>query len=426
MRKFIFPALVFLFGIHVAIEAQTPATTPTIPASAAKTADSGIKPTLALGEVSAINQNADKVVLQTKDGVIDVVLSAATIYKRVSPENPKLSAATAATLSDIGIGDKILVTGAVAADKKSVPAKSVYLMTKADITKKNNSEREAWKLRGISGRVVSLNPNTQEFTIATRGMMGEQNVVISPKTGVNYRRYAPDSVKFDDAKTSSFSELKIGDQIRALGDKGADGTNFKAERVVSGSFKMVGGTITAIDAAKKEITIKDIQTGKPATIIVNDNSALRKFPAEFAQMMAMRMSGGGGFGGGTGQGGNVTARPPQQPGTQPGNSGSQPPPNPPNVMPQGDGMRAGGGRGEIDEMLERFPTISLTDLKIGDAIAVSSTTGAVPNRVTAIKLLSGVEPFLNAPQMAAGGRRNAGGGQGGFTIPGLDGGIGTP
>ena len=376
-----------------------------------------MKPSALAGEVTNITDG--KMVLQTKDGTVNVQLSAATEYKRVPPETPTLKAAVTASLSEVGVGDKVVVTGILADDKKSIPARAVYVMTKADISKRNETDREAWKTRSISGRVVAVNPATEEFTIAARGAAGEQNIVVTPKLNINYRRYAPDSVKFDDAKTSSFGEIKVGDQVRALGDKSEDGTKFKAERIVAGSFKTIGGTITAIDAAKNEVTIKDIQTGKPITITVNNNSILKKFPAEMAQMMAMRMNGGGMQppSGSAGQGGNVTIRPPQQPGSEKQNSSA------------GGGMRAGGGvrRGELDDMLDRFPNIALADLKVGDAIAISSTTGADASRATAIKLVAGVEPFLRSAQAGGGRRRGAGSGaDSGFTIPGLDEGVGTP
>jgi hypothetical protein len=376
----------------------------------------GIKPNLAAGDVASINAAENKIVLQTKDGAIDVVLSASTAFKRVPPDNPKLSAAVDAVLNDISAGDKVLVTGTVAADKKSIPAKVVYLITKSDISAKQQKEREEWRARGISGRIVSLDVPNKKIVLATRGMAGERSVTITPKETAEFRRYAPDSVKFDDAKISNYGELAVGDQVRALGDRSADGATFAADKIVSGSFKMVGGTITAIDAAKKEITIKEVQTNKPITIVVNDASMLKKFPAEFAAMFAARMQGGAPQP--PGQGGNVTVRPPNQQGNPPAQGGA----------PNG-GMRPGaGGRGEFDDMLERFPAVTLAELKVGDAIAVSSTTGAVPNRVTAIKLLSGVEPFLNAPQMAQGGGRggqSGGPAGGGFSIPGLDG-IGFP
>ena len=81
----------------------------------------------------------------------------------------------------------------------------------------------------------------------------------------------------------------------------------------------------------------------------------------------------------------------------------------------------GGPRGGIDDMLERFPTITVADLKAGDVIAVSSTKTTNLDRITAIKVLAGVEPFLRAAQMqaaAAGGQR---GGGLSLDIPGLDG-----
>jgi hypothetical protein len=240
-----------------------------------------------------------------------------------------------------------------------------------------------------------------------RGAGGERNITLTPKEVVEYRRYAPDSVKFSDAKPSTFGELSIGDQLRALGDRNADGTAFEAEKIVSGSFKMVGGTITAIDAEKKEITIKDIQTNKPVTIAINDSSVLKNFPEEMAKMMAARMMGGGITPPG---GGNVAVRPPNQGGNQ-------------QATPSGGGGQVRGGRGEFDDMIERFPNISLADLKIGAAVAASSTNSATPGRVTAIKLLSGVEPFFAAAAQAPRGNTQS---SPSLNIPGLDGGIGGP
>lgn len=376
-------------------------------------AQEAAKPSYFIGDVKSVT--ADKLVLQTKDGAVEITLQTATTYKRVPPENPKLTAAVDAAHSDIGAGDKVIVSSIVPADRKTIPARTVYLMTKSDIAKRNESERAAWQTRGISGRVTSVDLPNKKIVLAMRGMGGgERNVTLTPKETAEYRRYAPDSIKFDDAKASNFAELSVGDQVRALGDRSADGAEFAAEKIVFGSFKMVGGTITAIDATKNEITIKDIQTSKPVTIAVRDTTMLKKFPAEMAQMFVARMMGGGAAPAGVqppNQGGNGAAvRPPNQPGG---------PPNQP-----GGGMRgSGGGRGEFDDMLERFPAITLSDLKAGDAIAVSSTSSAVPGRVTAIKLLSGVEPFFAAPQMQRGG--NGGQSSPSLNIPGLDG-IGFP
>jgi hypothetical protein len=49
----------------------------------------------------------------------------------------------------------------------------------------------------------------------------------------------------------------------------------------------------------------------------------------------------------------------------------------------------------IQDMLERLPTIALADVKVGDTIIVSSTKGADPERLTAISLVSGADTLLN-------------------------------
>ena len=74
-------------------------------------------------------------------------------------------------------------------------------------------------------------------------------------------------------------------------------------------------------------------------------------------------------------------------------------------------------------MLDRLPAITIADLKVGDAIAVSSIPGQEPNRVSAIKLLAGVEAFLNAPAMKM--PQGPGRPAPSINIPGLDG-IGSP
>ncbi len=378
----------------------------------AQSAEVGIKPNYAGGEV--VSTSANKIVLQTKEGAIDVALTDKTQYKRIPPENPILPAAVTSSFEEIGVGDKLLVTGVVSGDKKSIPAKAVYLLSKSDIAQKNTKEQEKWKTRGISGQVKAVNPQTKEITVSVRGVVSSTDVKVTPKENVKLLRYAPDSVNYNEAKASSFADIKIGDMIRALGDKNADGSTLNAEEVVTGAFQTIAGTITAINLEKSEITINSVQTKKDITITVGKNTVTKQFPAEMAQRFAqMQMMQAGGIQ--PGQGG---MRPPQssQPSGQAQTQGQ-------NRMGQGGGMRGGN----IDDMLERFPNITMADLKVGDMIAASSTKSANSERVTAIKLLSGVEPFLKASQIPQGnGRRGGQGGQSsGFSIPGLDG-IGFP
>ncbi len=374
----------------------------------------------------------DKIVLETKDGAIEVALTDKTQFKRIPPENPILPAAVASSFNEIEVGDKLLVTGTVSEDKKSVPAKAVYLLSKSDIAQRNAKEQEKWKTRGISGQIKVINPQTKEIIVTVRGIGNSTDVTVTPKDNAKLLRYAPDSVSYNEAKLSPFTDLKSGDMIRAYGEKSADGSTLKAEEVVTGAFQTIAGTITAINAEKNEITINDLQTKKDVTITLGKNTVAKQFPAEMAQRMAMMQMMQARGGAQAGQGGAM--RPPQnsqaggqtQPPSRPAGQEGQPAGE--NRMGQGGGMRGGNG-GSIDDMLERFPNITVADLKVGEMVAVSSTKGTGLENVTAIKLLSGVEPFLKTPQFPQGGGQRGGGGQGGqdsgFSIPGLDG-IGFP
>jgi ribosomal protein L24 len=386
----------------------------------AQSAD-GIKANLASGEVLSIDQSGNKITLKTVDGNIDAILSAKTIFKKVSAEKPSFKTAADSSISEIAVGDKVMVTGLVEDNKKSLPAKAVYLLSKSELSQRRAKELEDWKLRGISGKVKAINPATKEITVTTKSLAGDKDIVVSGKDGILFRRFAETSIDIKDAKPGKFEEVKVGDQVRARGDKSADGLKFGAEEFLSGLFQTTAGKITAIDLAKQEVTIQDLNTKKSIVVAVNSSSLMKKFPAEMATMLAMRSQGGGGFPAGGGQPGGtvVTMRPPNTGGTGVPTDGS------PNGQ-MGGGFRggagAGGGRGDVDDMLVRLPTISLADVKIGDAIAAVSGGAIVQNRVMAFKFIAGVEPFLTAPQIPGGGR-GQGGGQGGgnFNIPGLDG-----
>jgi hypothetical protein len=369
----------------------------------------GAKASVVTGDVASIESG--KIVVQTKDGALDVTVTDKTEYKRVPPDNPVLKAAVASAFSDIGVGDKLLVTGFFSDDKKTLPAKSIYLITKSDIAQKQVKESERWATRGISGRVSAVDQITRQIKIEVRGLASTTTVVLTPKEGAKVLRYAPNSVKFSEAKASSINEIQAGDMLRALGDKSPDGASFAAEEIVTGAFRTVAGAVKIVDVAKNEVVITDAQSKKDITVELGSASVLKKFPEEMAQRMAGFQSGQAGGarpGGATGPGG---AARPQANGAAPGGPAGQ-------GGPAGRGP--GGARG-IDDMLDRFPNITAADLKVGEVIAVSSTKNNTPERITAIKLLAGVEPFLRAAQAqaASGGQR----GQGTLSldIPGLDG-----
>src|SRR4051794_19680834 len=80
-----------------------------------------IKPTVISGDVTAISDG--HLIVSAKGVSVDVVVNDKTVVKKVSPENPDLKAAVAGTLSEIVIGDKVTVSGFLAVDGKSLPAR---------------------------------------------------------------------------------------------------------------------------------------------------------------------------------------------------------------------------------------------------------------------------------------------------------------
>ncbi len=383
------------------------------------TPDVRLKPSVISGDVTVID--ASKLIVSTKEGLVQANIVDKTEFKRVAADKPSLATAAPATRADIGVGDRVAVSGVMAEDKKSMPARTVFLMSKSDISQHRAKEAEQWKVRGIAGRVTAVNASTNQFTVEIRTLMGSSSAVVTPKEKARFLRYAPDSVRFDEAKPSSIADIKTGDMIRALGDKNADGTAFAADEIVSGAFQTVAGTVKSIDAAKNEVVITNLQTKKDVTVSLASATTLKKFPAEMAERLAGFQGGGGGMrppGGGSGAppagGGQNAGGPPRTEG-QGGTPGG------------GQGRGGFGGRaGGIDDMLDRFPNITAADLKAGDMIAVSSSKSGDPSRINAIKLLAGVEPFIRMAQASsAGGRGQGQGVSGGFSIPGMDG-IGFP
>lgn len=383
------------------------------PASLAQTADPDIAAKYAIGEVKSIDAAAKQLTIKTDAGsTVSVTLSDKTTYKKLAPGEKTLANATDLTFADLGEGDRVMARGTVSEDRKTVPAMQVIVMTKGDLAKKQEAERLEWRRRGILGVITALKPDTKEITIANRTMAGTQSVIIPVSDKTEMKRYAPDSIKFGDAKPSSFTELKVGDQLRALGDRTEDPLRFNPQKVVTGAFRTVGGVVTAIDPATGEIHIKELEKKIPLTIVIKQDAVLRHFPSEMGGMGGFGRPGGGPGGapaaGGSGAGNGAQGQP------RPQGAGG----------PGGGGPRPGGGF-NINDMLERLPTISIADVKVGDTIIVSSTQGEDPTRLTAISLISGADTLLAmlAPRPAAGQAPNPAAGLGGS---GISFGIGLP
>lgn len=346
--------------------------------------------TRVIGVVTEAHASGATVKTDTGD-VYSVVFLPETRFQKVAPGEKDLSKAQTISASDLAQGDRVLARGTASADQKTLTAQSVILMSARDIAQKNEKERAEWMHRGVGGLVVSSDPAAKEIKIRIPSMFGQQHLMtVVAKDTTTFRRYAPDSVRFSDAKPSTLAELEPGDQLRALGDKNEDGTRLVADEVVSGSFRTAAGTVTALDPASGEVQIKELGTGKPLTIKVTSEASLRRLPQ-------LPFAGPGGPGQG-GTGGGVRS--------------GQPPQGAPAGGPPGAGMHRGGP--DIQQMIERMPAISINDIKPGETIIVSSTRGADPNRMTAVTLLAGADALIAMSQAATArsqGQRPAAGGQ---------------
>jgi len=303
-----------------------------------------------IGEVVAFDAAARRISLKTdKAEVWIIVLPESATLRRVPPGAADLAKAAVIAFSELARGDRVLALGQAAGGENRFEARTVIVMTRSDLVQKQQQELEGWQKRGVSGTVADIDTGGGKFTVKS----GAKTVTVQPSANTEFRRYAPDSVKFSDARISSLAEVKAGDMIRVLGDRSDDGTSVKAERVVSGTFRQIAATISSINPDASEIVVKDLASKKTVTLRLNSDSSLKKLPPAMADTLARRYR---------------------------------------------SGSPSGGGGPDIGQLLERLPPLPRSELKAGDALMLSLTTGA--DRALAVMLLAGVEPLLTASPSA--------------------------
>ncbi len=337
------------------------------PAPPAKAANSTVRP---VGTIKAINGNA--VTVTTDSGSeITVLVQSSTRVLRMAPGQKDLKDAAPLPLTDLQPGDRMIIRGSLAADGKSVVASSLLVMRKADIEERQEREREDWQKRGVGGLVSAVNPASGTITLSTAASGSGKTISVRVSKDTIVRRYVPESVRFQDAKPGTLDQIKSGDQLRARGALSADGGELSAEEIVSGSFRNIAGTVAAIDPGESTLSVMDLFTKKPVSVKITGDSQLRKVPPMVAQRIATRLKGS------PPAVGNSSAPKTDQ---APGEAGSSRP----------------RGAGDLQQMLNRLPAVTLADLQKGDAVMLVTMQGGANNALNAITLLTGVEPILTA------------------------------
>jgi len=368
------------------------------------TQDSG-QPAVAkrIGAIKAINGNVITLAPESGPEVAVTVQPNARLLRLV-PGDKDLKNATAIQLQDLQVGDTIRARGQGSSDGTSIAALEIIVITRSAVQAVSDQMRQDWQKRGVGGPVTAVDPAAGTVTISISSFSGKKTLVVHTSKSTTIRRYSPDSFKPEDAKVVTLREVQVGDQLRARGDRNADGTELTAEEIYTGKFPVVEGLIKSVDASAGTLSVQDAVSKKAVQLKITTDSQLHKIPDEMAQRFAMRLK---------------ASLPPGTPGAA-ANPGSTPAPAagangqagaPSRGTSQAGGTGQGGGMGQNGEMgagarsggafdfqrlLDQTPAVVLTDLHKGDAVAILATEGTPSGGSTVIKLFSGVEPILQA------------------------------
>jgi hypothetical protein len=341
-----------------------------------------------LGTVTAIDPSAHTITVKQDKTLTEYVVSVAetrTLLK-VAPGAKDLHSAVRITAPDLVVGDRVDVRGFKADTPNGIKAKSVVVMSATDLAEKHQAELQAWQNSTV-GSVASVDPSTHSVKISVRSSDGPKPVTVQTSAATEFTRYSPDNPKMP--SSSQFTDIQSGDQIHVVGQKNADGDSVAAEKIYSAPVRTVAATVTSVSSDGKQLVVKNLQTKQPATILLNDDSSVRKLPPQMAMMLARRLNpaaaNANGSGANPNQAGHAAPANQSQGQASPGTNG--PGPNGPGGAPRG---------GDMSRMLERVPTISASDLKAGDAVVVWGFVGHDPSSLVAKTVLAGVEPVLQS------------------------------
>ncbi|MGD0668094.1 MAG: DUF5666 domain-containing protein [Bryobacteraceae bacterium] len=334
-----------------------------------------------IGTVISVDAASAQITLKTDQGVtVTVKTTEKSFLLRLPPGETDAKKATPVGLSEIAAGDRVAASGQFAPDQKSFEARTVLVLTKAAVAEVHAQEQEDWQKRGTTGIVTEVNPAAKTIVIKA----GKGQYTVQTTAATQLLRYAPDSAKLADAKAGTLDEIRVGDELHALGNKSADGTTIAADKVVSGSFRQIAATIGSVDVQGGTLRVKDLATKKWVVLKITPDTVIRNLPEQMATMLARRYNAAD-RAGGTAEphgGGNWPHGAQSAAGAGRGYGG-----------PGGYGGRGGG---DIKQMLDHLPAAQLADLKRGDAIMVSTTEGTDGTHLTGIMMLAGVEPLLTA------------------------------
>lgn len=327
-----------------------------------------------VGTITAIA--GDTLTIKTDAGdVHQVAVPSSAVIKQLAPGQRDLSSAQDIKVGDLAIGDRVLVKLDPNGSGTPAQALQVVAMKQTDIAQQQQKQREDWQRNGADGLVKSVDP-ANNVVVITKGVgAAARTITVHITRDTKLLRYAPNSIRFADARPAPLDAIQVGDQLHVRGQRKEDGSEITATEAVSGGFRNISGVVSSIDSGASTLVVKDLVTKKNVTVHITPDGEMRRLPEMMARMIAAAFKGGAGAGAAHPQGGSG----------QTGNGSPTP--------GAGQGRRNGGG---MEQVLSRAPAVQLGDLKKGEAVMLVSTQGSTD--VTAIKLLVGVEPLLESPE----------------------------
>ncbi len=333
---------------------------------AAQTPETGSATVSVIGAVIAIDHQTHIVTIKTDTGDNAVIQARDdTVCLRVPPGETTLAKAVVAQFIDIQVGDRILARGLRVEGEKQLRALRLIVLSKAEVEKKREHDLTEWRRRGLAGFVKEIDPISGEIVVEANSPEGPKRVLIIT-VGCKFRRYSSESIRFEEAKPSKVAEVKVGDQLKALGDKTADG-KLKAEEIVFGTFRTIGAVVAEVDLQKGEIKANTLDQKLPITISLTKDSLIHRIPPEMAAVIARRVNG----------------KQENAPQTQ---------------TPKAEAP-------DIQQMIDALPPIALANIKVGDLLAVTRSGEGSDAHIKAIKIVAGVDAVLNAIKPVPGKRR---------------------
>ncbi len=276
---------------------------------------------------------------------------------RVAPGERDIAKAVRIAFEEVRAGDRVLVRSA-SVTSDVVIATQLVVISQADLLRQQHAERADWKARGISGKVTALRAETGEVTITTNPRPVAEVIVVIVTGKTEQRRYRADSARFSDARPAALTDIRVGDQLQALGNRSGDGTILTADKIVSGLFRNFAATVEAVNPAQQEFTVEPAEGGPPLVVKIGPASILRKLRPDDASALTARKS-----------------------------------------AKQGD---KGIASSDPQTILESSHAVTLAELKPGDAviIATGATGTQAGARIPVIALIAGAEPLFKRSREA--------------------------